>query len=127
MEMRTPASPKPWPETEPFWAAANDRCLLLKRCLQTGKAYYYPRVHSPFTGGDTEWIESNGKGHIYSFSVLPRAQPPYCIAYVTLSEGPTLLTNVLTDDFDSLSIGQSVHVEFVQSDNGQLVPMFVPD
>lgn len=127
MEMRTPASPQPWPETEHFWAAANDRRLLLKRCLQTGKAYYYPRGHSPFTGGDTEWIESTGKGHIYSFSVLPRAQPPYCIAYVTLSEGPTLLTNVLTDDLDSLSIGQSVHVEFVKSENGQLVPMFVPD
>ena len=127
METRIPASPEPWPETEPFWAAANEGCLLLKRCRTTGKAFHYPRAHSPFTGqNDTEWFEASGEGTIYSYSVLPRAQPPYCIAYVTLAEGPTILTNVLAEDFDRLRIGLPVRVAFVPSENGQRVPMFVP-
>ena len=58
--------------------------------------------------------------------MLPRAQPPYCIAYVELAEGPIMLTNILTDDFDSLRIGQPVRVQFVPSADGQRVPMFVP-
>jgi uncharacterized OB-fold protein len=123
---RIPPSPQPWPETEPFWTAANDGRLLLKRCRDTGRAFFYPRDHSPFTGGDTEWIEASGHGVIYSFSVLARAQPPYCLAYVTLAEGPIVLTNLITADFDSLYIGQPVTVTFVASQNGQKVPMFTP-
>lgn len=127
MDPRKPVSPQPWPETAVFWEAANQNRLLLRRCLSTGKAYYYPRNHSPFTGRDnTEWMEASGEGVLYSFSVMPRAQPPYCIAYVVLAEGPIMLTNVLTDDFDSLRIGQPLRVRFEPSQDGQLVPMFEP-
>ncbi|MEO8804855.1 MAG: OB-fold domain-containing protein [Burkholderiaceae bacterium] len=127
MAKRVPAAPQAWPETAEFWAAANQKRLLLRRCRSTGRAYHYPRNHSPFNGSDnTEWIEASGEGTIYSFSVMPRADPPYCIAYVTLAEGPTMLTNVLTDNFDRLHIGQSVRVSFEPSEGGQLVPMFVP-
>lgn len=127
MEARIPPSPQAWPETAPYWEAANEGKLLLRRCLDTGRAYHYPRPHSPFTGStNTEWIEASGNGTLYSFSVLPRAQPPYCIAYVELAEGPIMLSNVLTDDFGSLRIGQMVRVRFAPSANGQLVPMFEP-
>ncbi|MDP3253102.1 MAG: OB-fold domain-containing protein [Hydrogenophaga sp.] len=57
-------------------------------------------------------MEASGDGTVYSFSVLPRAQPPYCIAYVELAEGPIMLSNLLTDDFGSLHIGQAVRVRF---------------
>ena len=125
MENRTPTSPTPWPETQKFWAAAAEKRLLLKRCLVTNKAFFYPRNHSPFSGTpETEWFEASGKGTIYSFSVLPRATPPYCIAYVELLEGPKILTNVIADDFEKLEIGLPVTVTFVPSENGQLVPMF---
>ena len=36
-----------------------------------------------------EWVQASGKGKIYSFSVMKRAEVPYAIAYVTLAEGPT--------------------------------------
>lgn len=127
MQDRIPLSPQIWPETAPYWDAANAGRLLLRRCLDTGRAYHYPRPHSPFTGSaNTEWMEASGKGTVYSFSVLPRAQPPYCIAYVELAEGPIMLSNLLTDDFASLRIGQPVQVRFVASADGQLVPMFAP-
>lgn len=127
MDTRIPPSPQVWPETAEYWAAANEGRLLLRRCCDTDRAYHFPRLHSPFTGSfNTEWFEASGTGTLYAFSVLPRAQPPYCIAYVELAEGPIMLTNILTDDFDSLRIGQPVRVQFVPSADGQRVPMFVP-
>ncbi|SEG75019.1 Zn-ribbon domain-containing OB-fold protein [Marinobacterium lutimaris] len=127
MESRIPASPQPWPETERFWEAANQGRFMLQRCCDTGKAFFYPRAHSPFTGRNhCEWFEASGRGTLYSFSVLPRAKPPYCIAYVELEEGPIILTNIVGADFDRLEIGQPVKVTFVDSENGQKVPMFSP-
>jgi uncharacterized OB-fold protein len=123
-----PPSPEPNAETAPFWEAANESRLLLKRCLTTGKAFHPPRSISPFTGlAQTEWIEASGAGTVYSFSVSMRQETPHCIAYVTLEEGPTVLSCIIDYDPSGLHIGQPVHVVFVPSTNGQMVPMFVPD
>jgi len=124
---RIPPSPDITSETAPYWQAANEGRLLLRRCKKTGKAYHYPREHSPFVGGlDTEWIPASGLGRIYSFSVQVRARPAYCIAYIELDEGPIMLSNLVQADFAALRIGQRVQVVFVASENGQKVPMFTP-
>ena len=51
---------------------------------------------------------ASGNGTIYTFSVMRRAKEPYAIAYVTLAEGPTMMTNIVDCDFDALRIGQPV-------------------
>ena len=43
---------------------------------------------------------------------MRRAKEPYAIAYVTLAEGPTMLTNIVDCDLDELRIGQAVAVVF---------------
>ena len=48
------------------------------------------------------------------------------IAYVTLAEGPAMLTNIVECDFDALRVGQNVNVVFHDSENGPPVPMFKP-
>ncbi|MGE3774968.1 MAG: Zn-ribbon domain-containing OB-fold protein, partial [Gammaproteobacteria bacterium] len=74
---------------EPYWAAAREGRLLLKRCRACGQTHYYPRAHCPFClADDGEWIEASGVGAIYSWSVERRGQPPYAIAFVMLAEGP---------------------------------------
>jgi len=124
---RIPPSPDITSETAPYWQAANEGRLLLRRCKKTGKAYHYPREHSPFVGGlDTEWMQASGLGRIYSFSVQVRARPAWCIAYIELDEGPLMLSNICRADFEDLRIGQRVQVVFVASENGQKVPMFMP-
>ena len=55
-------SPHITPESAPFWDAANRGQLLLRRCLDTGKAYYYPRDHSPFRTGRL-CLEARRKSH----------------------------------------------------------------
>jgi len=52
---------------------------------------------------------------------------PYVLTYVTLEEGPTMMTNIVNCDPDSLRIGDAVTVRFVASaDPSQNVPVFRP-
>ena len=125
-ERKIPA-PEPNPETRPFWDAAAQGRLLLKKCLACDQLHYYPRTICPFCGSDrTEWQPAAGTGSIYSWSVMRRAETPYAIAYVTLDEGVTMLTNIVGCDLDAIRIGQKVRVVFTPTDGGPPVPTFTP-
>ena len=111
---------------EPYWVAAREGKLLLKRCRSCGKSHYYPRPICPYCmSADTEWQQASGAGTVYSWSVERRATPPYAIAFVTLAEGPTLLTAIVDCDLDSIAIGQQVRLTFETRD-GQPAPVFRP-
>jgi len=123
-ERKIPAPPTN-PEVQAFFDAAAQGKLLVKRCTACGQSHHFPRAICPFCGKDkTEWREASGKGTIYSFSVMRRAPVPYTLAYVTLEEGVTMMTNIVDCDFDALKIGQAVRVVFKPTDGGPPVPMF---
>jgi uncharacterized protein len=120
-------SPPINPENKPFFDAAREGRLLIKRCLACAEHHYYPRAHCPFCGSPrTEWVESCGHGSIYSFSVMRRVTEPYAIAYVTLDEGVSMLTNLVDCDFERLTIGAPVRVVFRSAADGEAIPMFTP-
>ncbi len=119
--------PHPMPETQAYWEAAARGKLLVKKCLACGEFHFYPRTLCPFCFSDrTEWHEAAGEGVIYSFSVMRRSPVPYAMAYVTLAEGPSMMTNIVDCDLDALRIGQKVRLVFKPSRGGQAVPMFAP-
>jgi len=121
-----PSPPVSVEHTE-FWAAANAGDLLLPRCQDTGKFFWYPRKISPFTlSQNVEWVPASGKGVIYTYSVMRRADPPYAIAYVTLEEGVTIMTNIVECDLDDIYIGQAVELIFRATEDGQKAPVFRP-
>lgn len=126
MNERIPSSPITNPETAHFWEAVNRREFLVRWCSACEQPHWYPRAICPFCGSaDTAWRPGSGYGVIYSFSILRRGPgSPYCTAYVTLDEGVTMMTNILTDDFDSIRIGQQVELDFFASQEGQLLPVF---
>jgi uncharacterized OB-fold protein len=125
-QRKIPAPPTN-PETKAFWDAAAQGTLLIKRCTACGQSHYYPRALCPFCGSDAvEWQTASGAGTIYSYSVMRRAEVPYAIAYVTLAEGPTMMTNLVDCDFDALRIGQRVRLVFTPTDGGPPVPTFTP-
>ena len=115
------------PEIQPFFDATTEGKLLYGKCNTCGEAHFYPRRHCPFCGSErTDWMEASGHGTIYSYSVFRRAPIPYAIAYVTLAEGPTMMTNIVDCDLDAIRIGQAVRVAFMPTDGGPPVPMFAP-
>ena len=121
------AAPPTNPEIQPFFDATAEGKLLYGKCNACGEAHFYPRRHCPFCFSDkVEWQPASGKGTVYTYSVMRRAPVPYCIAYVTLAEGPTMMTNIVDCDLDAVRIGQAVKLVFKQSDGGVPVPMFTP-
>ena len=124
---RIVAAPTVNPEGQAYWEAAGQGKLLLKFCTACNEYHHYPRAICPHCFSDqTEWREAKGTGTLYSYSVSRRATPPFTMAYVTLDEGVTMMTNLVDCDFDALQVGQMVKVVFKPSDGGPAVPMFVP-
>jgi uncharacterized OB-fold protein len=120
-------SPAVTSETAQFWAKANEGQLSVPKCASCGKFHWYPRANCPFCSSDqVELKPASGKGSIYSYSVSRRGKDSYVIAYVTLDEGVTMMTNIVNADAAKLRIGQPVKVAMVESENGQRVPMFEP-
>ena len=120
-------APEVTSECQPFWDAAAEGRLLIKRCGACGEPHYYPRALCPFClSADTRWEEAAGTGIVYSLSTMRRGKDaPYTLAYVVLDEGPAVLTN-LDGDPDGFAIGGRVRVSFAATDGGPPVPMFAP-
>lgn len=115
------------PESAPFQEAAAEGRFLVPRCEACGRLHWYPRALCPFCfSDDITWQPASGRGTVYSHTVMRRAKPAYAIAYVTLEEGPTLMTNIVGCDLDAVHIGMAVTVVFQPAENGPLVPMFTP-
>ena len=116
------------PGDEPYFAAAAEGKLMLKKCGACNEVHHYPRALCPFCFSDkVSWVQAKGTGEIYTYSVTRRGGPvPYCIAYVTLEEGIKMMTNIVDADLDTIKIGQKVKVVFKKSAGGFSVPMFAP-
>lgn len=120
-------TPDRTPETAPYWEGAARGELWVRRCASCNKAHHYPRSICPFCfHADTRWERAGGGGTIYSYSAVLRAPVPYVIAYVTLDEGPTMMTNIVECDPARLSAGQRVEMVACPSKDGSPVPMFRP-
>ena len=113
------------PETKAFWDASAEGKLLIKKCKDCGEVHYYPRTICPYCMSDnTEWLLCSGKGKVYSYSVMRKAKVPYCIAYVTLEEGVTMMTNIINTDLDEVTIDMDVELSFVDTGEGSALPYF---
>lgn len=126
-ERKIPA-PAVNPENKAFFDAAAEGRLLIKKCNSCGEHHHYPRALCPHCFSDrTVWRDAQGTGTVYTYSVLRRGAPvPYCIAYVALDEGVSMLTNIVDCDLDAVKIGMKVKVVFKPTDGGPPVPMFTP-
>jgi uncharacterized protein len=113
------------PETKAFWEGLSEGRFLVRRCMACGQAHWYPRAVCPFCEStETEWREGSGRGTIYSYSVMRRAKVPYAVAFVTLEEGPTMMSNLVDCDFGKLKIGQPVKLAITRRDDGLAIPTF---
>lgn len=121
------SAPRVLPESAEFWRAANEGQLLLKKCNACGEVHHYPRDICPFClSSDTTWLPATGFGTVYSFSTMGKGEAAYTLAFVTLDEGVTLMSNLVDCESGTPVIGQRVQVVFKPAEGGQAVPMFTP-
>jgi 3-hydroxyacyl-CoA dehydrogenase len=116
-----------YPENRPFWQAAEQGRLLLKHCRDCSQLHFYPRARCPFCMSDrTDWVESSGRGTLYSFTIVPKAPTPTAPAIIELEEGVRLTSVVLDADVNALAIGDPVVVCFRQGAEGPELAFTTP-
>ena len=126
--------PTPDPETQPYWDAAKEGKLLIRRCNACKRAYFYPRDFCPHCWSeDVAWEEASGRATLYTWSVVRRndlppwgERVPYVAAVVDLEEGPRMMTNVEGVDFDALAIGMPLGVDVRVETDDITAPIFRP-
>jgi hypothetical protein len=126
--------PTPDNDTAPFWDAAKDGRFLLRRCLDCGASYFYPRPFCPKCWSEhVDWVEASGRAVLYTYSVvavndLPpfHERVPYVAAVVELEEGPRVMTNVVDCELDALRVGMAVEVTFRPLNDDITIPVFKP-
>ena len=114
------------PETQAYWDAAKEGKFILKRCNDCNIVIWYPRAICPECwSSNTEWFDASGQGTVYTYTINNKGEgayakrDPFVLGYVTLAEGPTIMTNILADDLSKIEVGSPVEVVFSPTDDGE--------
>lgn len=124
--------PTPNADSKPYWDAARERRLVIRRCRSCGAFHFMPRHLCPECWSeDLEWVDAKGTGAVHSYTVIRRpsnpafaGQTPYVVALIDLDEGPRMVANVLGDDALDTGIGDRVEVTFEDRGDGTMLPQF---
>jgi uncharacterized OB-fold protein len=127
--------PQATPETQQYWDGLKEHKLMIQRCLDCDKPYFYPRVFCPNCfSKNVEWFQATGKGTLYSFVINQRPAPgfqddgPYVLAVVQLDEGPRMFSNLIGIDPDpeQISCDMPVEIEYDDVTEEVTLPKFRP-
>ena len=136
MELERPLPHPITPEARPYWDGLREHRLMLPRCRDCGKAFFYPRALCPFChGAAVEWFQATGRGRLYSFEIAHqtmnkafKVKPPYVLAMVELEEGPRLMSNLInvTPEASAIRCDMPVEVVFHRLTDEITLPLFQP-
>ena len=118
--------------TEPWWDATKEDRLLVQRCTSCSHYQHYPRsVCTKCASTNLEYVSSEGRGEIYSYTVvhrspIPAFEPPYVVALIRLAEGPVLLSNIVGIEPDEVRCDMPVEVTWEPLPDGRKLPTFQP-
>lgn len=127
MAERILPAPGVTPETEAFVAAAREGRFVLPWCDDCGRTHWYPRAVCPHCFSvRLSWRPASGRGTVYAHSTMLRVPDPYTLAYVTLEEGPTMMTNLVGAAPEAWRIGMAVKLRLQPAEDGTPVPVFEP-
>jgi len=134
----TAAPPKPSPvvtaEMAPFWAAARRHELVVQRCTACGSLRFPAReLCRQCLGREAAWQPVSGRGKVFSFVVMHRAnhpafaaEVPYTVALVELEEGARLTAQLTDIPPQEVTIGMPVEVWWDTVAAEAVVPRFRP-
>ena len=118
-DMKKPL-PIPTKWSQPFWDAAKQHKLVLKKCGKCGFIDHPPYLYCTSCHADEhEWIEASGKATLAAYAINVFGVPfpfwddlPYVVALIDLQEGPRMISNIVECDHDKLENGMKLEVLF---------------
>lgn len=126
--------PKITEDSKHFWDACKRKELKLQYCNRCQKFQFPPRwLCNHCWALNLEWRTVDGKGVVYSFTVVHRSPEPafqqsvpYVLALVDLDVGPRMMTNIIGCRPEEVKIGIKVEPAFVDSNGGMTLIKFKP-
>jgi uncharacterized protein len=122
--------------TKPFWDAATEHRLVIPRCTACGTFRLPPSAFCwKCQSQDVEWVEHDGKGTVYSFTVIHHPilpdladSVPHVPTVVELPEtnGCRLVAALVDVHIDEVKVGMPVELVWRDVRDGETVPTFRP-
>lgn len=124
--------PRPTALSRPHWDGARAGRLRVQKCLDCGVHVFIPQpCCTSCMGSRLEWVDSTGRGTLYSYTIVHRPQQPafevpYAVAIVQLEEGWHMLSNLIDVDLARIEVGMPLEVVFQEMPDGITLPLFRP-
>jgi hypothetical protein len=107
------------PEAKPYWDGLKEHKLMMPKCEDCGRVFFYPRVLCPGCHSRRiTWIQASGKGKLYSFEIVHqrlnqsyKLPTPYVLAMIELEEGARMMSNLVNIEPDPKVIHCDMPVE----------------
>ncbi len=124
--------PRPTELSRPHWDGCREGVLRVQRCRECRTYVFIPE---PFCtecqSVELEWVESSGRGTVYSMTTVyrpqrPEFEVPYTVAIVELEEGWHMLTNLVDCPPEEMRVGLPVEVTFRRMSEEVTLPLFRP-
>jgi uncharacterized OB-fold protein len=116
----------------PFWEGARRHELRIQRCNTCRKSWAPNGPVCPHCfSEDYTWDKTDGRGKIASWVVFHKVyhpafarEVPYNVAFVELTEGPRIISNIVGVKNKELRIGMPVEVVFDDVNDEISIPKF---
>jgi uncharacterized OB-fold protein len=124
--------PRPTALSRPHWDGCREGVLRVQRCRDCETYVFIPQpVCTGCFGEALDWVESSGRGVLYSFTVVHRPQQPvfevpYVPIIVLLEEGWHMLSNLKGLEPGEIEIGMALEVSFEKMSEEITLPYFRP-
>ena len=106
--------------------------LRVQRCGDCGQYVFIPQpACTTCLGENLEWVQSSGRGVLYSYTIVHRPQQPvfetpYVPIIVELEEGWHMLSNLKGVAHGDIEIGMPLEVIFEKMSDEITLPYFQP-
>lgn len=124
--------PRPTELSKPHWDGCREGVLRVQRCRDCDSFVFIPQpVCTTCLGPNLRWVESSGRGTLYSYTVVHRPQRPvfevpYSVVVVELEEGWHMLSNLVGVEPGAIEIGMPLEVHFEPMSDEITLPFFRP-
>ncbi len=124
--------PRPTALSLPHWMGCREGVLRVQRCKACEAYVFIPQPICTHCQADAlEWVESSGKGTVYSYTTVhrpprPQFNAPYVIAIIELAEGWHMLSNIVGCEPAEVKVGMPVEVVYKTFSEEITLPLFQP-
>ena len=124
--------PHPTSLSQPHWDGCREGRLRVQRCSGCGTFVFIPQPICTHCQSEAlEWVESSGRGTLYSYTIVyrpqrPEFEVPYTVAIVELEEGWHMLSHLVECEPEKITVGMPLEVSFRKMSEEITLPVFRP-